>query len=74
MGTSANCTPRVFSSFVQYIIGHNPSRGAVDLYTTFLRTANRPDNIPEEKSTALEKYMATLDINRLLLDLQAEAS
>ena len=65
---------RIFSSFVQYIIGYNPSRGAVDLYTTFLRTANRPDNIPEEKSTALEKYMATLDINRLLLDLQAEAA
>lgn len=65
---------RMFSSFVQYIIGHNPSRGAVDLYTTFLRTAIRPDNIPEEKSTALEKYMATLDINRLLLDLQAEAA
>ena len=65
---------RIFSSFVQYIIGHNPSRGAVDLYTTFLRTATRPDNIPEEKATALEKYMVTLDINRLLLDLQAEAA
>ena len=65
---------RIFSSFVQYIIGHNPSRGAVDLYTTFLRTAIRPNNIPEEKSTALEKYMVTLDINRLLLDLQAEAA
>jgi hypothetical protein len=75
MGTSAVPEElRVFSSFIQYITGYNPSRGAVDLYTTFLRTANRPDNIPEEKSTALEKYMATLDINRLLLDLQAEAA
>ena len=75
MGTSAVPEElRVFSSFIQYIIGYNPSRGAVDLYTTFLRTAIRPDNIPEEKSTALEKYMATLDINRLLLDLQAEAA
>jgi phosphopantetheinyl transferase (holo-ACP synthase) len=75
MGTSAVPEElRVFSSFIQYIIGYNPSRGAVDLYTTFLRTANRPGNIPEEKSTALEKYMATLDINRLLLDLQAEVA